>query len=375
MTIIARFTVHSHPLIIGDLLLSGDVPVGRAPNIPTVGDTTLVYPEGSAFAITGLRQKINILADNLVVGWAGGSSIARTVIRELRDQNSKKPFTSDSIKDFFYSCQTEIKDQPVGFSGYVIDNLIDRNYVIGFFDFTFNAKGVSFTTDLFGEVCLLGTGADAIGSYLKAVHDIPIPSLRSGLKANTLEIAIPFALHLTGIALENEIRNYSSLYNFYGGGYEVATLRNKRFTKLDDITYMFWHVEVNGKEVNIELRRAFKYKYYNDMLAIRTLSVKNSATGSVLLVDSANYLIEPILRDVTKEEIANFVSPSMNSEFLCNYFLVFHREQGIDVFTTVNRVVDPPPPIIFTEMKGAVALGFQGSFLQEVRMSILKRFS
>src|SRR5687767_13267623 len=75
MTLIARYTIENHPFLIGDVLLSGKEEVGRYLNLPTVGDTRPVYPEGSGFVIAGLRQKISVLAENLVVGWAGGHSI------------------------------------------------------------------------------------------------------------------------------------------------------------------------------------------------------------------------------------------------------------------------------------------------------------
>src|SRR3989442_8145768 len=99
----------------GDVLLSGDEQVGRSPNIPTVGDTRSVYSEGSGFVISGLRQKINLLGANLVVGWAGGRSIAQTVIKELIDQNSKMPFTRDRLGSFFKNWEKEVKDQAVAF--------------------------------------------------------------------------------------------------------------------------------------------------------------------------------------------------------------------------------------------------------------------
>src|SRR5258708_5095883 len=99
----------------GDVLLSGDEEVGRSPNIPTVGDTNSVYPEGSGWVISGLKQKISIVGANLLVGWAGGRSIAQTTIKELIDQNSKVPFTRDRLGSFFKNWEKEVKDQAVAF--------------------------------------------------------------------------------------------------------------------------------------------------------------------------------------------------------------------------------------------------------------------
>ena|SRR5688572_15749080 len=85
MTLIVRYTIENHPFLIGDVLLSGKEEVGRYLNLPTVGDTRSVYPEGSGFVIAGLRQKVSVLAENLVVGWAGGP-----LNRENRHQGARR---------------------------------------------------------------------------------------------------------------------------------------------------------------------------------------------------------------------------------------------------------------------------------------------
>jgi hypothetical protein len=322
MTLISRFTVNSHPLLFGDVLISGNEEVGRSPNIPTVGDTRSVYPEGSGFVISGLRQKINIVGANLVIGWAGGRSIAQTIIRELREQNSRTPFTSDGLVSFFKSWGTKVKDQEVGFLGY----LIDKNSTIGF-TFCFKTKEVLFPTDLFGQVGLIGSevATDHIRAHLQAIN--------------------------------------------------VATLGRGAFAKLDDLTYMFWDALVDDDDELVKLKphKAFKYKYYGDMLAIRTLSLKESDVA-LMSFDDSIHLIEPIYRDITQEEIDHFVVPSMNSRFLCNYFFVFDREQRVDLFAKIDFIKDKKPNVIFTEIEGGLGLTINQPFFQEVGSAILKRF-
>jgi hypothetical protein len=372
MTLISRFTVNSHPLLFGDVLISGNEEVGRSPNIPTVGDTRSVYPEGSGFVISGLRQKINIVGANLVIGWAGGRSIAQTIIRELREQNSRTPFTSDGLVSFFKSWGTKVKDQEVGFLGY----LIDKNSTIGF-TFCFKTKEVLFPTDLFGQVGLIGSevATDHIRAHLQAINEVPVPPNDRGLKARPLDIAIFFALQVSGVFLEAEMRSHESLHNYFGGGYEVATLGRGAFAKLDDLTYMFWDALVDDDDELVKLKphKAFKYKYYGDMLAIRTLSLKESDVA-LMAFDDSIHLIEPIYRAITQEEIDHFVVPSMNSRFLCNYFFVFDREQRVDLFAKIDFIKDKKPNVIFTEIEGGLGLTINQPFFQEVGSAILKRF-
>lgn len=63
---------------------------------------------------------------------------------------------------------------------------------------------------------------------------------------------------MSGLFLEDEMRTHESLYNYFGGGYEVATLGHRGFAKLDDLTYMFWDAEVNGEQVKIKTAQSFQ---------------------------------------------------------------------------------------------------------------------
>ena len=39
-----------------------------------------------------------------------------------------------------------------------------------------------------------------------------------------------------------------NLKHLYGGGYEIATILNQKFAKVDDITYLFWGASVDARE-------------------------------------------------------------------------------------------------------------------------------
>jgi len=75
MTAVARFSIRDYPLLIGDLLLSGQELPGFSPVLPTVKDLSMHFPPGSDPVPRALSQKIVVVADNLVV--AGQASTAR----------------------------------------------------------------------------------------------------------------------------------------------------------------------------------------------------------------------------------------------------------------------------------------------------------
>jgi len=218
----------------GDVILSGDEEVGVSPNIPTVGDTRSVFPEGSGFVITGLRQKIAVLGRNLVVGWAGGCSIAHTIIKDLRDRNSKtSPLTNDRLRSFFNDWEGEVKGQPVAFCGY----LIDPNSLVAF-NSAFNTEEVKFETELFGNICLLGSelATDNLRERLQSIQKLLEMRNEQGMMPSPVEVAVIFALQTSGVLLEYEMRSHQSLLNYFGGGYEVSSLGQRGFSKLNGVT-------------------------------------------------------------------------------------------------------------------------------------------
>jgi len=263
------------------------------------------------------------------------------------------------------------KDQAVAFCGY----LIDPNSLVAF-NSAFNAKEVIFQTPIFGKICLLGseTATDEVRRHLERMQELRMPRMRDDIKPDPLAISIPHALQLSGILLEAEMRTYESLYNFYGGGYEIASLGERGFGKVDDLTYLFWYAEIYGEHVKLKPLKAFKYKYYGEVLAVRTLTYKDGEAESITFDDST-HLIQPSFRDITDEEIRNFVYPDMNSKFICNYFLAHDPARGTDVLTRIDFVKSSEANVKFEPTADGFVLAFKASFIHEVIASIKARFS
>ena len=67
-------------------------------SLPTVDDVSAAFPPGSAIVPRKLCQKIAVVSENLVVGWAGGYDTARAVIGELRRLDVAQRFTNESLQ-------------------------------------------------------------------------------------------------------------------------------------------------------------------------------------------------------------------------------------------------------------------------------------
>jgi hypothetical protein len=201
-----------------------------------------------------------------------------------------------------------------------------------------------------------------------------MPRMNKDIKPDALMVSLPIALQLCGIFLEAEMRTYESLYNFYGGGYEIASLGERGFGKVDDLIYLFWFAEIHGQEVRMKPLKAFKYKYYGDVLAIRTLTLQDGDDAVSITFDDSTHLIHPSFRDITEEEITNFVYPNMNSKFICNYFLVSDPAQGFDVLTRIDFIKDGDPNLVFQPISNGFVLMFKQIFIHGVIASINTRF-
>jgi len=134
-----------------------------------------------------------------------------------------------------------------------------------------------------------------------------------------------FALFLSGLLLTFEIANRQSLRQFYGGGYKIVTLVEGNFRELDDVTYLFWLVQVIDNKIGLSLDRMFKYSYQNDVLIIRTEDlIPSENTKGSISTNSFVSLVPRVYRDISKGGIRSFTVPQIN--------------QGLRVITSSHRI-------------------------------------
>lgn len=370
MTAVMRLTVNNWPIILGDLLLSGPERPGRRTMIPSTEyvdqeELIKILPRGTGDIPVGLSQKITIISDNLVIGWAGSHIAAKHVIRDLYAKSEIEPFTRESLSNYFRSIGREIRGQEVRFVGFLTDP--SDSHV--FTSFGYGCELVQ-TTD-FGEVGYLGTGSEDLRSLL---DQFPGPPGAIEGNPRPAASAIAFALLLSGSLLNTELATLKSLLSFYGGGYEIASFIDGRFQKVGHITYVFWKARLVERGVNISQvpLHVFSYAYSDDILIIRSVSFDESSDR--ISLKQSGYAVTPMTRVVPKEESATLRVPELNNRWLCNYFLVNSESEGMQIYAQVDSGSIAEKHVRFQEEDDKVIVAVAEEFIQSVAEKIFRRF-
>jgi hypothetical protein len=311
MTAVARLAIRNHPTLIGDLLISGDEVPGFSPALPTRKDVSSHFPQGADIVPVATGQKIVLVTDQLVVGWAGDCDITRDVICELQRKSAITPFTMASLDQHLDTLSPSVWDE-ISLVGFIREPK-------GIAQFQRDAKEVD--TKLFGTVALIGSGRTDMESFLTSFQQLPDGMDR---KLNELEQSLGFALHLTGTFLNLEQLTAESIVKYYGAGYEIASLMGENFEKMGNVTYIFWTALAHdGKpRLNKHPTRLFRYAYIADLLVVRAFTFEPSVTTRDEL-----HFVTPVYRDGTAEEQSwvdhpeTAPAPSLDAPWLCNYIV------------------------------------------------------
>ena len=365
MTAVAQIAIQECPMLVADLLLSGPPLPGVTALLPTSDDLSAAFPPGSLIVPRELCQKIAIVSENLVVGWAGGYDIARTVIGELRRLDAAKRFTNESLQRYFESLDPSVwaeSGEPgsIWLCGFIRDP--DRRIA------QFGRSYFKLDTQLFGNVGLLGSGFDDFEKFLQQTQNLPEAD---SLTLNPLQKSIAFGLHMGGSFLRIELATLASLQKFYGGGYEIVVSEMGKLKKVDDITYVFWWVKADGPNLRGSLTpsRAFRYSYKDDLLRIRSVAI--DSTRPRLIAHEQLFRVPPVYRDVTPVEEADMTKPPLNAKWLCNYCLVRFADGRVAILTKIAYQPQQQRWVRFEEFGGGVKISVSQEFLEETGREIL----
>ena len=285
MTLIAAFYINNHPVLIGDVLISGPDP-SQLINIPTHENLKISPPEDLYRGVSELRQKVNIIRSNLMVAWCGDRCAAHTLLKELKSRSDAEKFTRNSLKTFFES--DEIRDwmgkAEVCFIGYIMDDDGIKE-----FKHSFNrAKINEIKIPTYGNTFIAGSGSNDLIDLLETT--VPRqPSIPK--KTSEYDDAVIASLSICGALLVTDFKN---ILSSYGGSFEIATLNKQGMFEKVDITYFLWCVSnCESSNPKLELvKKAYKLIYIKDVLVVYTLSM--GQTFRPLILDSVYYTEFPI---------------------------------------------------------------------------------
>ncbi len=359
---IAAFCVEAYPVLFGDILLSGLEMPGKQVHIPTIGNTELVFPQGSGFSIVGLCQKLCIVNDRITVGWAGRRVSAAIVVKHLMAQSAKQEFTLDDIMNFWENDVDRWHKDDLSLVGFVKHgNMINW----------FGLNSFQFFSQRFGDVYLSGTGAEATHYFLETLNGQEFPP---GM--NALEKAVATALFASTHMIGNELIRPEVLLNYFGGGAEIVSLVKGKFRKIGEITYVFWHVKEN-KDQSINFRWpkiVLKFTYHEDFLLIRRVTFDEGVNPLEPKCDDHRVdIVEPVHHSFDISRVKDLPIPSFNSRWTCHFILVEENNGSFSLRIVQRYTGNEDYEFCFVEKNGLISrLEMKEQFLRTLYSSVTK---
>lgn len=358
MTAIAVFSVSDCPVLFGDLATSGIEVRGRTATIPTIGRVTNFFPEGSGWTITGLAQKVTIIADECAVVWAGSHLGAKIAIDKLHDYAQVGRITRSTVSDLLASLPSELASLDISLLGVVVDSNGPFQFGFGDFDKFERADGSTAMTS--------GSGSDYLKRILARVNVSRTRGESSSV--HPAQLAFEAAITTGGSLLRTERPMGFTLRNYFGGGYEVAVWNGERFTKDASITYILWDGQEPGQNGFAHPRRLISHLYDDGHLLIRTQELQQTTPGKFTFGEISFGLIHSMKSGERYIRPINQYLFQHDPHWICHCFLV-SRTEKIQPFSMVERCYPGQGPYTRIETHGGIVtrLHMKGAFWNDLK--------
>ena len=352
MTVIARFEVRGIPMLVGDALLSAEPSVERSVSLPLIPGVNRHLPTTAARIVAGMTQKLNIVTDRLTIAWAGSYEQAVRTFSSIRPVAERANCSADDIQQVIEDIDPHHRNQlhllgylstPEG-NGHRFQFLrlnVDRRY-----------------GGPIGDLYIAGTGDVQFVNVLADVVDMQNPSATS----ETLPWA--FGATLIGHLVRLEWTDASNILSWWGGAFEVATIRRGRFEKIGNILHLFLTYEPSG---NLRLHPLlYKMDYWQDILTIRAIQIGEH--GRVTREDL--HLIQPIFRRNDEYNFAEFRVPSLKCQTLCAHVFIENSRGDPNTFVHVKHQNDGVTDVTILETDSKFDLLISDRLVHHIRSSI-----
>lgn len=351
--------------MVGDLLISG-TESAKGTNLPTVGDIEAIFPKGSGFVPTGLRQKLYVINRHLAIGWAGDFIAARVALKELKqDSNPDKLYAEKELAKIFNSLQLD----SLSVVGVAYDG-------VGMYTFGYNCQG--FPTKKFGSVRVAGSGTQDFHNLVNEMDDMPLTSEFKG-NLNPLETSVTTTLILLSQLSGNETTTGGkNLLYYYGAGYELISLVKGAFTKITDITHItFKAIVMEDGNCLVSLpKQITKHFYQSGALLIRKALLsekKASGTNAQFIEEQAIYVIEPISGRSNINKLSQINIPEYHSRFTCSHVVVELPNGNFEQLNMVHYEPIGDPPVKFEEDGQQFKVHIKKEFTKTIAKAAIER--
>lgn len=323
MTIILSAMPDNCPVLFGDLLISGNEDPEIIISIPAVGKTTNVFPEGSKYTITNLKQKVTIINSHFAIAWAGSPMASCVVINELKELCNLPDFSAESISNYFKNIGEDIEKHGVSFIALFIDKIDESSIQANII--SHNTK--SYPNSPFGLLCIEGTGHD---KAIKLLQQLDGANSNYEKDPTPEDKALGIVNFLGASLLNDEITTHETLLNYYGGGYEAVLYLDGKLTKLNNTAFIFWQAHIEDKDnLSISLpNKVFHHHYHKDILGIRYFMIEHGDSTEYVdlkLREHTLHMIPSIINMCAQEDAQAILSANIVTERVVNYVDVFDK--------------------------------------------------
>ena len=351
MTAVISYFQRGNPVLVGDLLLSGNEPDTPA-CLPTTGSVENVFPQGSGFVPVGLVQKIDLITNYFAVAWSGSQIEARTVISEIRDQSGRWSWNPDDVETSI----VRIVEASGAGNLSLLWLLFDGKQV---FQNGFEAIGRSTEKKGFGRI--LGIGSKSALEHFDNLMDFVCATLTTN---ETNHPALVSGLVTAAAFSSRELANPNVLTQYFGGGFEVLVLADNRFQKLDDFVLVTWDAEEDGQGgYKLSVPYYFqRHLYCGDILVIRAAKLEATAANSAKYAPMTFYA-PPAARGVSREELESLPRIEISASLICNIIQLKTRSGRVELLLRANRWATQEPQMTISEHDGEIRVEARADYL------------
>ncbi|WP_395599979.1 hypothetical protein [Pseudomonas sp. B19125] len=324
MTVIASYNHFGCGIVIGDILINGPVNEEKPPrtSLPTLGNMEDFF--GGAWGIHKSSQKVCIVSDYCALAWAGSQLHARVFIMRISKLSKRIKITKRIIERIFVKCDSD----EISIVGAIYEN--EKMQTFGF-----DCHKLECPT--LGEVHYAGSGASVIEEYIGIVKEMALKEPKiDDICARGASLALTQVAHL----LNAEFRKGSgaeSIFEFFGGGYEIAAFYDGKFQKITS-NFVFHNVNILNGFLKIgNPRLIISQTYSKDELRFQAVSPQGDYDDKIARHEMIE--IPPLLNRATEPH-----NPSRNSRlnWACFVFVDNFKFLGNQLISLIIKSDTPP---------------------------------
>lgn len=267
--------------------------------------------------VVALRQKVNILSDDVILAWQGSYTQACSVFKEVAEE-LKTPNRAKYVSDIVREAVT-VDNPDLTIIGFARGESKTKIFCAG--------RVKEYGSKLFSNVIAAGSGADDMATLIRKMEGPSYVYGNQGVTDYANVILRGIALSAQAMGLEH--LTFQNLWALWGGGVEIALFDRGKARKAGNLLHTFW--DCSKQEDGLwHLRHVptfIKMEYQGDVLVTRTLSETE--------VDRI-CIVAPLLSSHNEGEKFHPGGVSLSYDWLCSSVVARVGERSVDVLSHVQ---------------------------------------